>query len=207
MSYGIYHNKTTLKDTLMMVFEPDKKPNKILKNNDVVELFYDDALVGINIFNFSKYLTLSNNFNGFIPFLLKNELDAINDILKKNGFKEIEGKENSGFVVGKIIECEEHPNSEHLHCLKVDIGSEILDIVCGSYNAKKDLIVVCATINTFMPNGDKIVPSKLLDVPSFGMLCSGKELHIDGYENVRGLYLLDDKYKIGEDFYKKILLK
>ena len=52
-----------------------------------------------------------------------------------------------------------------------------------------------------MPDGKQIVPGKLLKIDSFGMLCSGRELHLEGYENVHGLLELDDSYNIGDDFF------
>ena len=76
-----------------------------------------------------------------------------------------------------------------------------LQIVCGAFNAKKDLICVCALPYAFMPSGKQIIPGKLLGIDSNGMLCSGRELSLDGYENKRGLLELDDTYKVGSDFF------
>jgi len=98
---------------------------------------------------------------------------------------------------------EDHPDSDHLHILKVDVGEEkLLNIVCGSYNAKVGLKVVCASNGTFMPNGQQIIAGEVLGVFSEGMLCSGRELNIQGYENKKGLYILGDEYKVGDDFFK-----
>ena len=52
-----------------------------------------------------------------------------------------------------------------------------------------------------MPNGYQIVPDKLLGVPSSGMLCSGRELNLEGYEGKRGLLELTSEYKVGSDFW------
>lgn len=203
MNYGIYYNNKTIGDVLIIVIIESMTPNKIIKSNNVIMLYKDDTLIGINIFNISK--TIKIHANGFIPYLDKEVHQVINYILKNEGLDEIPFKEESGFKVAKIIDIEEHPDSEHLHVCKVDVGEgKILQIVCGSYNAKKDLKIVCALPFTFMPSGKQIIPNKLLGIESTGMLCSGKELGLSGYENKKGLYILDDSYTIGEDFFKHL---
>ena len=57
---------------------------------------------------------------------------------------EIKGQNLSGVVVGKILSVDAHPNSKKLHLLKVDVGSEILDIVCGAPNVRVGLRVPVA---------------------------------------------------------------
>ena len=85
----------------------------------------------------------------------------------------------------------------------MNVGNEEkLQIVCGAHNAREGLKCVCATPYTFMPNGQQIIPNKLLGIESFGMLCSGRELGLEGFENKRGLLELDDSYLVGNDFFK-----
>ena len=202
MRYGVYYNSTTLKDTLMIIYSEDKYPTKTIKSNDVAVLFNGDERIGINIFHFSKYYKFNDLKSSYIPILSKDLFETINNILKNEKLDAIEYQSDSGFKVGKIIECEPHPDSETLHLLKVDIGeAEPLSIVCGSFNAKEGIKAVCATLYSFLPSGKQILPSKILNIPSFGMMCSGKELKIEGYENKRGLYILDDSYNVGDDFF------
>lgn len=201
MRYAVYYNYKTIGDILLIVFKPSIKPDKIIKNGDVTALYKDDELVGINIFDIGEIMKI--HANGLIPILTKEMLKVINNILKNSGLDELEWQNESGFKIAKIVECEEHPESEHLHVLKVDIGEkELLDIVCGAKNAREGLICVCATPYTFMPNGEQIIPSKLLGIQSNGMLCSARELHLDGDFPLRGLLELDDKYSIGSDFFQ-----
>ncbi len=201
MKYGVYYNLKTVGDVLLIVFQPNVYPQEVVKNEDVVALYNKDKeLVGINIFNISKIIKIKAN--GFIHHLNKEVLDVINNILKNAGIKELEFQEGSGFKVAKIVDIEEHPDSDHLHICKVDIGEkEPLQIVCGAFNARLGLKCVCALPFTFMPDGKQIVPGKLLKVDSYGMLCSGRELTLPGYEKVHGLLELDDSYKIGDDFF------
>lgn len=99
-------------------------------------------------------------------------------------------------VVGKILTCDAHPQSDHLHLLTVDIGQEQpLNIVCGAPNARAGITVAVATVGTVMPDGMKIVPAKIRGCESFGMCCSYAEL---GYKaEDEGIIELPAKTKVG----------
>lgn len=109
----------------------------------------------------------------------------------------------SKLVVGKVLECVDHPDSDHLHVCKVDVGSEVLQIVCGAPNVKEGLYVIVAMLDCVLPGDFKIKKSKIRGVESFGMLCSLKEL---GLENkfvpekyAAGIYYFEDKVEVGSD--------
>lgn len=198
--YALFYNYKTIGDVLLIVFKPLEIPDEVNKLDDVVVLKKNNEIIGINIFNISKIMKIKAN--GYLPIVDEKVLSVINHILENHGVKPLEKLENSGFKVAQIVEIEEHPESDHLHICKVDVGhSDYLEIVCGALNARKDLKCVCALPYTFMPSGRQIIPGKLLGVESYGMLCSGRELALDGYENKRGLLELDDKYKVGDDFF------
>lgn len=198
--YALFYNYKTIGDVLLIVFKPLEIPDEVNKLDDVVVLKKNNEIIGINIFNISKIMKIKAN--GYLPIVDDNVLSVINHILENHGVKPLEKLENSGFKVAQIVEIEEHPESDHLHICKVDVGHfDYLEIVCGAFNARKDLKCVCALPYTFMPSGRQIIPGKLLGVESYGMLCSGRELALDGCENKRGLLELDDKYKVGDDFF------
>ena len=97
-------------------------------------------------------------------------------------------------VVGYVKEKIKHENSDKLSICQVDIGSEILQIVCGAANVDAGQFVAVATQGAMMPNGMEIKEAKLRGVNSCGMLCSSTEL---GFEKINeGIMLLDDS--IGE---------
>lgn len=198
--YAIFYNYHTIGDVLLIISDLETKPNRVIKNGDVTSLYLDDKLIGINIFNISNVLKIKSN--GLIVLPLKEMIDVINNILINANVETLEYKKESGFKVGKVLTCEEHPDSDHMHVLTVDIGSEVLDIVCGAPNVKKSQKVVVATLGTTMFDGKKIVPSSLRGIKSNGMLCSPRELHLEGAPNVRGILVLDDDAIIGEDFFK-----
>ncbi|MDE5875746.1 MAG: phenylalanine--tRNA ligase subunit beta, partial [Muribaculaceae bacterium] len=87
-----------------------------------------------------------------------------------------------GIVVGKVLTCEEHPNSDHLHITTVDLGGgNVQQIVCGAPNVAAGQTVVVATVGTTLYDGDKefqIKKSKIRGVESNGMICAEDEIGI-----------------------------
>lgn len=87
-----------------------------------------------------------------------------------------------GVVIGKVLTCEDHPNSDHLHITTVDLGTgEPTQIVCGAPNVAAGQTVVVATVGTTLYDGDnafQIKKSKIRGVESFGMICAEDELGI-----------------------------
>lgn len=106
--------------------------------------------------------------------------------LEVEGFERVETIRGglAGVVVGEVLTCTEHPDSDHLHVTTVDVGDEApLQIVCGAPNCRKGLKVMCATIGAVLyPNGGdeefKIKRSKIRGVESFGMLCAEDEMGV-----------------------------
>ena len=114
---------------------------------------------------------------------------------------EVEGVEHKGedikdVVVGEIISCEDHPDSDHLHVLKVDAGDKVYDVVCGAPNARAGIKTAFAKCGGSVC-GMKIKSAKLRGVESFGMCCSGKELGIS--DDHSGILELDPSLQNGTD--------
>lgn len=99
-----------------------------------------------------------------------------------------------GVVIGKVLTCEPHPDSDHLHVTTVDLGAgEPAQIVCGAPNVAAGQTVVVATIGTTLYSGDKefqIKKSKIRGVESFGMICAEDELGLGDSHD--GIIVLDD---------------
>lgn len=87
-----------------------------------------------------------------------------------------------GIVIGKVLTCEEHPNSDHLHITTVDLGDgQPTQIVCGAPNVAAGQTVVVATVGTTLYDGDKefqIKRSKIRGVESLGMICAEDEIGV-----------------------------
>ncbi len=103
-------------------------------------------------------------------------------------------------VVGKVLECQKHPDADKLNICKVDIGTSTRQIVCGASNVRAGLDVVVATIGAVMPSGMDIKPVKLRGIDSEGMICSASEIGLEKFGT--GILELDEsigKYKIGQE--------
>ena len=106
------------------------------------------------------------------------------------------GDNLAGVVVGHVVACEPHPDSDHMHVTMVDVGAdEPLQIVCGAPNMKLGIKTPVATIGTVMPEGFKIKKSKLRGVASCGMCCSKRELGMGA--DHEGIWILPDDAPIG----------
>ena len=85
------------------------------------------------------------------------------------------------FVVVEVVECEMHPDSDHLHVCKVSDGTTDYQVVCGAPNCRKGIKTAFAKIGAIIPDGGfKIKKGKLRGVESFGMCCSFRELGLEG---------------------------
>lgn len=117
--------------------------------------------------------------------------------LKVDGVEPVAGR-FTGVLVGRVVECRQHPNADKLRVTKVDVGSErLLDIVCGASNCRADLRVAVAMLGAVLPGDFKIKAAKLRGEPSEGMLCSFSELGITGDHD--GIIELPVQAPIGQD--------
>jgi len=118
--------------------------------------------------------------------------------------------EHEEFVIAKIVNVEQHPNADRLSVCDVDIGKkEIVKVVCGAPNAKKNLISVYAPPGAIIPkNQMKLSVSKIRGVTSYGMLCSESELKLSN-ESEGITELPSNKYnnQIGKKYFKNNSLK
>lgn len=113
--------------------------------------------------------------------------------------------EATKLVVGEVKECKMHPDSDHLHVCKVDVGSEILDIVCGAPNVREGLKVIVALDGAELPGGT-IKKGMIRGQVSNGMLCSMAELGLEhkflDEEDKTGIHELPTDAPVGADAIK-----
>lgn len=107
-------------------------------------------------------------------------------------------------VIGQIKTCIEHPDSDHLHVLTVDVGTEVLQIVCGAPNVRVGLKVIVALPGANLPAiGAVIKTGTIRGVDSNGMCCSLSELGVDKTslteKQLAGIEELDDNAPVGSD--------
>lgn len=109
----------------------------------------------------------------------------------------------TNLVIGEVKECEMHPDSDHLHLCKVDIGSEVLNIVCGAPNVRKGIKVIVAKVGAELPGDFKIKKGMIRGQESNGMICALYEIGIDkkflSEEDKNGIHELPEEAPVGED--------
>lgn len=105
-----------------------------------------------------------------------------------------------GLYVGKVVTCDIHPDSDHLHVTTVDLGRETLSqIVCGAPNVAAGQKVIVADIGCVLYDGDKefvIKKSKLRGVESYGMICAEDEIGVGNSHD--GIIVLPEDAKVGQ---------
>ena len=118
---------------------------------------------------------------------------------------ESQSSQQDEFVIAKIVNAKRHPNADRLSVCDVDIGEkEIVKVVCGAPNAKKDLLTIYAPPGAIIPkNKMKLSVSKIRGVTSYGMLCSESELKLSN-ESEGITELPSKKYnnQIGKKYFK-----
>ncbi|AMQ21488.1 YtpR family tRNA-binding protein [Geobacillus sp. JS12] len=198
---NVFYNREGVGDVLLVSLKPAADEERtFVRQSDVVRIMSERTgeTVGYNIFSASSYYPFSGNG----PLEVNEELvGVINDILAKNGFDEpIEADLSPKFVVGYVKEKTKHPNADKLSVCQVDVGGEVLQIVCGAPNVAEGQKVVVAKIGAVMPNGLVIQESELRGVRSSGMICSARELGLPNAPQEKGILVLSDEYEVGQPF-------
>ena len=121
--------------------------------------------------------------------------------LEVGGVEEVQSIKGglAGIVIGQVLTCEPHPNSDHMHVCTVDLGDgKVEQIVCGAPNVSAGQKVVVATLGTKLYDGDKefvIKKSKLRGIESNGMICAEDEIGIGTSHD--GIMVLPEDTKVG----------
>ena len=140
----------------------------------------------------------------YVDFSLSpNEVaDALTSIgLEVDGVEEVQAIKGGlrGLVVGHVLTCEPHPNSDHMHICSVDLGGEVpVQIVCGAHNVAAGQKVIVATLGTTLYDGDQeftIKKSKLRGVESLGMICAEDEIGVGTSHD--GIIVLPEDTPVG----------
>lgn len=139
--------------------------------------------------------------------MLKNWIVIPKDIKEITNQKIVEVEDKSplcqanNLVVGHVLTCDKHPDSDHLSLTTVDVGIKVEQIVCGAANIAKGQYVIVATIGTVLPGNFKIKPVKIRGVESNGMICSLQELGLDEkyipQQFLKGIFNFDYVVKTG----------
>lgn len=195
------YNQPALGDTLIAVLGPDQAEQTSKQAGDIVGIYGADGdAIGFNFFNLSQWLPGFSG-NGQVH-LSQAQIATLNQAIQDAGLAGALPSENPArIVIGKIVEFAEHPDSDHLHVTKVDLGAEgVKQIVCGAPNAALGQTVVAALPGAMMPDGKLIWPGKLRGVDSYGMLCAARELALPNAPQARGILIMPDDLAAGTPF-------
>ncbi|ATZ16442.1 tRNA-binding protein [Entomoplasma freundtii] len=198
--YGIFYNHQF--DVFMVALKATSKIDQFEVKGNITFLKSANDIVGINLFPHEDAPKPEMSFCSEEPTIV--------NYIQKELEPWIQLRQETQFVIGKILETEAIPKT-HLQLCKVDIKADKpLNIICGAPNARPGLIGVVATCGTWMPNSQIIAPKSMMGFETNGMLCSTSELNLTNHHfNKKGIIDLPNVYhhKIGtsfwEDYYGK----
>lgn len=197
---NLFYNPQGVGDVAFLQIEPTDGAFDYNKKDDVVEITQDGQVVGFNIFNVSDKIKIEGN--GHIK-LTSEIIEALQQSINNSGFNyKLDTDLSPKFVVGYVETKEKHPDADKLSVLKVNVGNETLQIVCGAPNVAAEQKVVVAKVGAVMPSGMVIKDVKLRGVDSSGMICSMKELDLPNAPQEKGIMVLNDDYEIGQAFFE-----
>lgn len=197
---NLFYNPQGVGDVAFLQIEPTDGAFDYNKKDDVVEITQDGQVVGFNIFNVSDKIKIEGN--GHIK-LTSEIIEALQQSINNSGFNyQLDTDLSPKFVVGYVETKEKHPDADKLSVLKVNVGNETLQIVCGAPNVAAEQKVVVAKVGAVMPSGMVIKDAKLCGVDSSGMICSMKELDLPNAPQEKGIMVLNDDYEIGQAFFE-----
>lgn len=198
---NLFYNPTGVGDVAFVQLEVAEGPFDYETKGDVVTIKKDNKIVGFNIFQASKSL----NIEGVGHIKMTDALlSDIQSVLQASGVEtELDVDLSPKFVVGYVQEKEKHPNADKLSVCQIDVGNEVLQIVCGAPNIEQGQKVVVAKVGAVMPSGMIIKDAELRGVPSSGMVCSMKELDLPNAPQEKGIMVLEDSYQVGQPFFEE----
>lgn len=132
----------------------------------------------------------------------KDVADAM--VFAGNEYESIEKMSDAThLVVGKVMECQDHPESDHLHVCQVCLGEETVQIICGAPNVAQGQNVIVAMVGAVLPGNVVIKKAKLAGLESNGMICSLAELGIESKylteDDKNGIHVLPEDAVVGMD--------
>ncbi|MFA7378370.1 MAG: DUF4479 domain-containing protein [Bacilli bacterium] len=198
--YRLFYNYHTIGDVLMILFGSQKKANKHEKRDNITLIFHDDELIGINIFAISEIVRIKAQ--GMIVNPASEFIDVINHILLNHGLSALAYQNESGFVVGQVIETIEG-EEESGRIGKIDIGSRVIYVNLISSQVEVNTLVVIALAGTILGNGQSVEVEEHGDVFFEGKLCLKSDLNLLNENEDDGYFFIDEFMEIGQDFFAK----
>ncbi|HCY7838595.1 TPA: DUF4479 domain-containing protein [Staphylococcus aureus] len=197
---NLFYKPKYVGDVAFLQIEPVEGELNYNKKGNVVEITNEGNVVGYNIFEISKDISIEEI--GHIK--LTDELvNVFQKRISEAGFDyKLNADLSPKFVVGYVETKDKHPDADKLSVLNVNVGNDTLQIVCGAPNVEAGQKVVVAKVGAVMPSGMVIKDAELRGVASSGMICSMKELNLPNAPEEKGIMVLNDSYEIGQAFFE-----
>lgn len=198
---NVFYNKEHVGDVLLVQLATEAiVKTEVERAGDIAILreAQTGEIKAFNLFNASSYIqTDAKGLVEVTPELVAQLAVAI----EKNGANiNLDVDFSPKFVVGYVETKDKHPNADKLSICSVNVGDEILQIVCGAPNVEAGQKVVVAKIGAVMPSGMLIKEGNLRGVESYGMLCSARELAIPNAPSEKGILVLPEDAIVGSSF-------
>lgn len=198
---NVFYNKEHVGDVLLVQLATEAiVKTEVERAGDIAILreAQTGEIKAFNLFNASSYIqTDAKGLVEVTPELVAQLAVAI----EKNGANiNLDVDFSQKFVVGYVETKDKHPNADKLSICSVNVGDEILQIVCGAPNVEAGQKVVVAKIGAVMPSGMLIKEGNLRGVESYGMLCSARELAIPNAPSEKGILVLPEDAIVGSAF-------
>lgn len=188
----IYKNSKMFKDMIVIEIRGEDVTHTEDKGA-YVELYHEDHLVGVNVFdeNFSKHFDEGFNYPN------DDKLKIVNEYLKSD----YSYNANKHLMVAEVLSFEAVENSDKLNLCDVSVGDATYSVVCGAANVEKGMKTIVALDNALLPTGVLIKSGSVFGTASDGMLCSKKELGLHQNAEEKGIIKLDEKEAVGLGFF------
>lgn len=195
---NLVYQPSTMGDMLAIYIDQTLPSTHYLKKENVVVIYHLEKMIGINVYDPLRWI--KNLKPGILRQMNLTDIGILNHQFKQLGIDWTLDPFQSGFVVGEVKQVDVHPDADALFVCQVHVGSKVLQIVTNSQKVKVNHRVVVALPGAMLLDGQVLQEGMMLKVLSQGMFCSEKTLGISPETQV-GVYLLDDSFSVGKDFY------
>jgi len=197
--YRLFYDYHTIGDVLMIVFNNQKKADRIDKKGNTVAIYSHDELIGVNLFDISNIVRIKAQ--GMIHNPAPAFIEVINHVLVNDGLSPLPLQTDSGFIVGQILEVIEEENATPI--AKIDLGSRVIYVKALKPSLPVNRLVVIALPGTILGNGQTVLLEETSGVFCEGQLCRKSELNIPFEKDNDDIYFLEQFMEIGQDFFCK----
>jgi autonomous glycyl radical cofactor GrcA len=196
MNYRLFYNYHLLGDILIVIFDNEKENSRCVITKDIITIYSDDKLIGVNILNFSKIV--KTKANGMIINPPNELIDIINHIFDDNHLERLSYQNDSGFYCYKVEKV--MPIDDVYDFVLLTDDKSQLSSITSYKNIKVDDFVAVAYQNYIISNG-KIVKSKCYKgLTSNCHICSYCDL---GIAENNDIYILSPQTTLGIDIFKE----